>query len=127
MTSDGQEIEPRKGEIVEHGSSRAGRWLQERRVRIALWIAVIEGLLVALHVINRWVAIAVAAAAVIVYFFAGRESRSLTARQVSWILATSQAAVVLIPFLLIVAGTFALIAVGVLAIVALVALFSEHP
>ena len=114
-------------DIVEHGTSRSGRWLQERRVRIALWIAVIEGLLVAVHVINRWVAIVIAAAAVLVYFFAGRESRSHTARQVSWILATSQAAVVLIPFLLIVVGTFALVAVGLLAIVALIALFSEHP
>jgi len=46
---------------------------------------------------------------------------------VSWILAASQAAVVLIPFLLVVVGTFALVAVGILAIVALVALFSEHP
>lgn len=96
-------------------------------MRIALWIAVIEGLLVAVHVINRWVAISIAAAAVLVYFFAGRESRSHTARQVSWIFATSQAAVVLIPFLLILVGTFALIAVGLLAIVALIALFSEHP
>jgi len=34
---------------------------------------------------------------------------------------------VLVPFLLIRVGTFALIAVGRLAIVALIALFSEHP
>src|SRR5215208_2476381 len=127
MASDSPELDRRRGGVVEHGSSRAGRWLQERRVRFALWIAVIEGLLVAIHVVNRWVAIAIAAAAVLLYFFAGRESRSHAARQVSWILATSQAAVVLIPFLLIIAGTFALIAVGLLAIVALVALFSEQP
>jgi hypothetical protein len=127
VASDRQRLEPRGGEIVEHESSRPGRWLQERRVRIALWIAVVEGLLVAVHVINRWVAIIIAAAAVLVYFFAGRESRSHVARQVSWILATSQAAVVLIPFLLILVGTFALVAVGLLAIVALIALFSEHP
>ncbi|HEX9415765.1 MAG TPA: hypothetical protein VF895_03560 [Gaiellaceae bacterium] len=128
MATERPELERRRrGDVVEHGSSRAGRWLQERRVRIALWIAVVEGLLVAVHVINRWVAIIIAAAAVLVYFFAGRESRSHAARQVSWILATSQAAVVLIPFLLILVGTFALIAVGLLAIVALIALFSEHP
>lgn len=117
----------RGGEVVDQGSSRAGRWLQERRIRIALWIAVVEGLLVALHVINRWLAIAIAVLALLLYFFAGRESRSQAARQASWILATSQAVVVLIPFLLIVLGTFTLIAVGILAIVALVALFSEHP
>ena len=127
MATGRPELDRRRGGVVEHGSSRTGRWLQERRVRFALWIAVIEGLLVAIHVVNRWVAIAIAAAAVLLYFFAGRESRSHAARQVSWIRATSQAAVVLIPFLLIIAGTFALIAVGLLAIVALVALFSEHP
>ena len=127
MASDRRQLDRRRGEIVEHGAGRLGLWLQERRVRIALWIAVIEGLLVAVHVINRWVAIVIAAAAVLLYFFAGRESRSFAARQVSWIMATSQAAVVLIPFLLILVGTFALIAVGLLAIVALIALFSEHP
>lgn len=127
MATNPSQLQPRRGDVVEHGASKSALWLQERRVRIALWIAVIEGLLVAVHVINRWVAIAIAIAAVTIYFFAGRESRSFTARQVSWIAATSQAAVVLIPFLLIVVGTFALVAVGLLAIVALVALFSEHP
>jgi hypothetical protein len=34
---------------------------------------------------------------------------------------------VLIPFLLILVGTFALVAVGLLAIVALIALFSDRP
>jgi hypothetical protein len=121
------EIDRSRPPVIEHRGSGLGLWLQERRVRIALWIAVIEGLLVAVHVINRWLAIGIAAAALALYFFAGRESKSLTARQVSWILATSQAAVVLIPFLLFVVGTFALIAVGLLAIVALIALFSEHP
>ena len=117
----------RRGEVVDPRPSRAGRWLQERRIRIALWIAVIEGLLVAVHVVNRWLAIAIAVLALLLYFFAGRDSRSQAARQASWILATSQAVVVLIPFLLIVLGTFTLIVVGVLAIVALVALFSERP
>jgi hypothetical protein len=117
----------RRPDVIEHGAGGIGLWLQQRRIQIALWIAVIEGLLVAVHVINRWVAIAVAIAAVTVYFFAGRESRSLTVRQVTWVAATSQAAVVLIPFLLILVGTFALVAVGLLAIVALIALFSDRP
>jgi hypothetical protein len=127
MATDRGELQPRPADVIDHGASRAGLWLRQRRIQIALWIAVIEGLLVAVHVINRWVAIAVAVAAVTVYFFAGRESKSLTVRQVSWIAATSQAAVVLIPFLLILVGTFALVAVGLLAIVALIALFSDRP
>ena len=127
MATNPGQLETRRGEVVEHGASRLGLWLQQRRIQVALWIAVIEGLLVAVHVINRWVAIAIAVAAVALYFFALRESRSFTARQAGWILATSQAAVVLIPFLLFVVGTFALLAVGILAIVALIALFSDRP
>src|SRR5437763_2683474 len=111
MATQRRHLGRRRGEIVDPGTSGPGRWLRERRLQIALWIAVIEGLLVAVHVINRWVAIIVAAAAILLYFFAGRESRSYSARQVSWILATSQAAVVLIPFLLFVVGTLALVAV----------------
>jgi hypothetical protein len=117
----------RRPDVIEHGAGRIGLWLRHRRIQVALWIAVIEGLLVAIHVINRWVVIAVAIAAVTVYFFAGRESKSLTVRQVTWIAAASQAAVVLVPILLIVVGTFALVAVAILAIVALVALFSDRP
>jgi hypothetical protein len=117
----------RRPDVIEHGAGRVGLWLQRRRIQVALWIAVIEGLLVAVHVINRWVAIAIAIAAVTVYFFAGRESKSLTVRQVTWVAATSQAAVVLIPVLLAIVGTFALVAVAILAIVALVALFSDRP
>ena len=112
--------------MVDQRSSRLGLWLEVRRIKLALWIAVVEGLLVAVHVIDRWLAIAVAALALLLYFLAGRRSRSLAARHASWILATSQSIVVLIPFLLIVVGTFTLIAVGILAIVALVALFSER-
>lgn len=127
MATNPGRLQPRSSDVIDHGAGRVGLWLQRRRIQIALWIAVIEGLLVAVHVINRWVAIAVAIAAITVYFFAGRESKSLTVRQVSWVAATSQAAVVLIPFLLLVVGTFALVAVGILAIVALIALFSDRP
>jgi hypothetical protein len=126
MATNPGELQPRQADVIDHGASKAGLWLRQRRTQIALWIAVIEGLLVAVHFINRWLAISVAIAAVTVYFFAGRESKSFTVRQVSWILATSQAAVVLVPFALILFGTFALIAVGLLAIVALIALFSDR-
>jgi len=64
-----RQLSPRRADVVEHGASKLALWLRERRVRIALWIAVVEGLLVAVHVINRWVAIAIAVAAVTVYFF----------------------------------------------------------
>ena len=42
------------GYAIEHDSSRAGRWLRQRRLRFALWIAVIEAVLAAFtHDISR--------------------------------------------------------------------------
>jgi hypothetical protein len=114
------------GEVVEHKSSRAGRWLREKRLRAALWIALIEGILVAFHVISWWIAVVAAAVLVMFYFWAGRRLGSHTARQVSWIGAVSQALVVLVPILVKVVGALSLIAVGIIAVLALVALFAER-
>ncbi len=112
--------------MIEHDSSRSGRWLRERRLRIAIWIAVVEGLLVVLHAIPRWPSLFVAAILVILYLAWLRNARSDTVRQTGWILATSQAMLALIPIIFIVVGTVALIAVGVLAVVALVILFTDR-
>jgi hypothetical protein len=109
--------------VVDHRASRTGRWLRARRTRFALWIAVVEGLFVALHVISWWAAIAAALIVVLFWFSFGHRLRADAARQVSWIAAVSQAVVALVPVLVIVVGTLALVAVAVLAIVALVALF----
>ena len=114
------------GPALEHGSSRAGRWLRARRVRIAFWIAAIEGLLVVVHAISWWLAVAVAALLVFGWFSFGHRLRSDTARQAGWIAAVSQALVALVPILVIVVGTLALIVVGLLAVVALVLLFGSR-
>ena len=102
-------------------------WLKERRFRTALWIALIEGLLVVLHVIDKWVAIGVAIVVLALYFFFGRESKSPTVRQVSWVAAVSQAILILVPIVVAIIGTVALILVAIIAVVALVALFAERP
>ena len=46
MQMDANESLQHRG-TVEHGTTRFGRWLQVRRIRITLWIAVLEGLIVA--------------------------------------------------------------------------------
>ena len=115
-----------QGAVIEHGTSRSGRWLRARRTRIALWIAVIEGLLVAVHVIP-WVAGILGAALIVVLaFWVLRNIRSDTIHQLAWIAGVSQAFVALVPILVIVIGTLALIAVAVLALVALAALFADR-
>ena len=112
--------------VVDHGTSRSGRWLRARRLRIALWIAVVEGVLVVFHVISWWIAIPVAAALMAFYVFAGRDAQNDTLKQASWVAAASQVFTVLVPILVIVVGTLALVAVGILAVIALVFLFSER-
>jgi hypothetical protein len=102
-------------------------WLRERRFRTALWIALIEGLLVILHVIDRWVATGVAVVIIGLYFLLGRRSSSPTVRQVSWVAAVSQAILILVPIVFAIIGTVALILVAIIAVVALVALFAERP
>lgn len=114
------------GPVIEHGTSRTGRWLRARRIRLALWIAVVEGLLVALHVISWWLAVAIAVAVVVGWFGFGHRLRSDTTRQALWIAAVSQSLVVLVPVLVAIVGTLALILVGLLAVVALILLFSSR-
>jgi len=115
-----------QGALVEHGTSRTGRWLHARRLRIALWTAVAEGILVVLHVISWPIAVILAVAVIVVYFSVGNRLPSDAARQVAWIAAVSQALVALVPVLVIVVGTLALIAVAILAVVALVLLLSDR-
>jgi hypothetical protein len=115
-----------RGAVVEHGTNRPGRWLRERRVRVALWIAVIEGVLVVFHAISWPIALIVAIAVVVLYFSAGNRLRSDLAGQIAWIAAVSQALVALVPVFVFIVGTLALIIVAILAVVALVLLFSDR-
>jgi hypothetical protein len=112
--------------MIEQGSTRLGRWLRERRLRIAAWIALVEAILVVFHLIPKLTALLAAAALFLFYVFIGRSMRSDAVRHASWIAATSQVLVALVPVLLIVVGTLALVMVGILAVVALVVLFTDR-
>jgi hypothetical protein len=57
---------------AEHTSS-TGRWLRQRRLKIALGIAVLEGILVAVEKdFTRWTLIIISAPIIAFYLFAGR-------------------------------------------------------
>ena len=114
------------GPALEHESSRIGRWLRARRIRIAFWIAVAEGILIVFHAISWWVAIAIALLVVVGWFSFAHRLRSDTVRQAGWIAAVSQALVALVPIFVLIVGTMALILVGLLAAVALILLFSSR-
>ena len=117
----------RRGDVVEHGSTRTGRWLRERRLRIALWIAALEGLLIVLGQVGRWPAIIVAGAILVAYLLGARSIKSETAYQVMWIIAASQALVALVPLIWwFVTRVLAIIIVATLAVVALFYPFSDR-
>jgi hypothetical protein len=112
--------------VLAHRTTRGGRWLRERRIRFALWIALIEGLLIVVGVIPVSLAIVVAVATVLAYFAVRDRIDSDTGRQGLWIAAGSQAIVVTVPILLAVAGIVALIVLALIGIVALLVLLGDR-
>jgi phosphatidylserine synthase len=112
--------------MIDAGSTRIGRWLRVRRLRVALWVAVIEGVLVAItHDLTRWTVLVIAAIVLAFYMLAGRNMRWDVGRQLSWIAAASQALAILVVILAFIVGLIALVLVGLFAIIALVYLFSD--
>jgi cytochrome b561 len=112
---------------IEHGTSRPGRWLRARRTRISLGIAAVEALLVAVfHDVSRFTVIGLAALAVVIYWYAGRNSRSDTVRQTTWIFAASQLLAVLAAILAFIVFWMAIVLVVIFALVALFFVFTDR-
>lgn len=107
--------------------SRPARYLREHRFRLTFWTAAIEGLLVFVHVIPHLVIYVLAVAAIGFWGFAARSFKQPLARNSAWIFAASQALAVLIPVGLIIVKWFAVGAIAIIAVVALVVLFAERP
>jgi hypothetical protein len=112
---------------IEHDTTRTGRWLRARRIRIALWIAVIEGIIVAfLHDVSRWTVIAIAIPLLAIYVFWGRKAESHTVRQVTWIAGASQALAVIVVILAFILNWLALVLAAIFAAVAILYLLSDR-
>ena len=112
--------------IIEHGTTRLGRALRENRLRIAVLVALVEGILVLVGSIEWWIVVLLAAGAVVLYVSWGRAAPRQEVREGSWILAVSQLAVVLVPALALVLTAFAIVALVVLAVGALVLLLRDR-
>jgi len=116
----------REHPVIEAHSSRASRWLRERRLRLALWIAVLEGIVVAVRGdISRWTVVVIAALVLLLYMSLRERINWDAGRQILWIVAASQVMALLVVILAFVVGVIALVLVGLFAIVALVYLFSD--
>jgi hypothetical protein len=112
---------------IEAGSTRGGRWLRERRIRIALWTAVVEGLIAAFsHDIGRWTIIALAVIVLAFYMVAGRQFKWDVARELSWIAAAAQVLAIFVVIFAFILKLIAIVAIIGFALVALVYLFTDH-
>jgi hypothetical protein len=100
----------------------------DRRFKIALWIAVAEGILVALdNDFTRVVAIVIAVPIILFHLLAGRNLESPTAREISWTIALSQAMAVVLVIFAVLIGPLTLILAGVFAAVAIYLLLQDKP
>ncbi len=111
---------------IEHGSTRFGRGLGENRLKLALLLALVEGVLVLVGEIEWWVVVLLAIGFVALYVTRGRSARRDELREISWILAVSQVAVVLVPALALVLTALAIVALVFLVLVALIVLLRDR-
>lgn len=89
-------------------------------------MAVAEGVLVAVSPdLTRWTVLVIAIVVLGFYALAGRNINWDVGRQLSWIAAASQAIALLVVVFAAIAKPIALILLGILALVALVYLFSD--
>ena len=105
--------------VIEHDPGRSGGWLHERRWRVALWIAVVECIIVAVaNDVSRWTVLALAAISFVVYYYLGR-TRSGALHDVTWIFGASQALALFVAIIAFFVFWLAFIAAAIFAVVAL--------
>ena len=103
-------------------------WLRENRLKVALGIAVAEGLFVALEEdFSRVTVIAIAIPIVLFWLLAGRSLDSELGREISWILAMSQALAVVAAIVAILIPAIALVLAGIFGAVAAYLLYHDRP
>ena len=112
--------------VIEHREPTWARNLRRNRLKIAIAIAALEGLLVVAGAVPWWAVVVLAAGALSAYLAFGREHPRADVRGVTWVAAVSQLLVVLVPVAVVVATAVAVVVVVLLAITALVVLLRER-
>jgi len=103
-------------------------WLRENRLKVALGIAVAEGLFVALEEdFSRVTVIVIAIPVILFWLLAGRTLDSELGREISWILAMSQALAVVAAIVAILIPAIALVLAGIFGAVAAYLLYHDRP
>jgi hypothetical protein len=112
--------------VIEHRSSRTSRWLHERRMRAALFIGLLESLLVVLGDFRWFWVVGLAAVALAFYFFVARRARSALLREVAWTAAASQLIALVVPVLWELVKVVAIVVLVLMGLVLLALLVRER-
>ena len=113
-------------DVLEHGETPGERRLRTLRLRIALGIALVEGIVVLAGGLRWWVTVILALVALGAYLGVGRAHESSRVRSITWIAAVSQLIVVIVPILVAIAVILAVVVLVLLAIVVLTALLLDR-
>ena len=111
--------------VVEHGETARARRLRHNRLKIALVVAAIEGVVVLAGGIPWWFVVIMAVAAVALYIAVRDRGRSELV-QLAWIAAFSQVVLVVVPVIATFLLVLAILVVVAFAVVALVALATDR-
>ena len=111
--------------IVEHGDTPRSRFLRRHRLRIALVLAAVEGILVLAGAIPWWVVVLSAAVSLALRAWL-RTVGPPEVRQLTWIAAVSQLTVVLVPVAAAILTALAIALLVVLVVLALAALLRDR-
>jgi hypothetical protein len=112
--------------LIEHGETRLARRIRQNRVKVAVGIAVLEGVLVLGGAIPWWLVVVLAVGSLGAYAGWGREHENADVRVVTWTAAVSQLIVVLVPVLAGAVVVLAAVAVVACAAIALAALLLDR-
>jgi hypothetical protein len=103
-------------------------WLWSNRLGLALGLALFEGLVVFFEEdFSRVTVIVIAIPIILFYLLAGRTLESRLGREISWILAMSQALAVVVAILALALPVIALVLAGIFGLVAAYLIFYDRP
>lgn len=112
--------------VIEAGDSGRGLWLQQRRLRLAMLIGLVESVLVVAGGLRWFWVLALAALAIALYVLVARGVRFRALREIAWIFAASQLIAVIVPVLWEVAKFLAIVILVLMAALLLVMLLLDR-
>ncbi len=112
--------------MTDPAASRRPR-LSDTRVKIALFVAGFEGLLLLFGRLSRWVLIAVSIPVVLLYFMRGRELRPGLARNALWVVAAAQLLVIVVAIVAFFVSLLFVVLLGIFVGIAFLLIYLDQP